>query len=218
MRTNRPRASYELTRDCACSGISRWKTVNQSEVNGNPCTAEEARGRDRPDRRRGGKEQRLKHHRQWSDARYEQWPRRPDSHGDDAADDGADSARCEDGGPRTRPAEVIAAMSGPSTNGEVNVRLPIPKEDTVDHSQVCAVNSVQPSRSSRKKLRPALCAAGHDDPREEPGAREEREGVDSQRRSGLPATTSTPPSTGPRTPTTLRETPWRASPAAAAPG
>ena len=29
MSTNQPSASYELTRDCACAGTSRWNTVNQ---------------------------------------------------------------------------------------------------------------------------------------------------------------------------------------------
>ena len=192
--------------------------MNQSEVNGNPCTAEEARGRDRPDRRRGGKEQRLKHHRRRSDARYEQWPRRPDSHGDDAADDGADSARCEDGGPRTRPAEVLRCDERPQHEQRGEREVADPEEE---HRR--------PQPGMRRELGPALAELA-----EGLRPRSARRGTLIRARSPAHAKNvraSTPSAAPgcrrPRAPRRARgrgrrrrcaRRPWRRSPAAAAPG
>ena len=180
---------------------------------------EEARGRDRPDRRRGGKEQRLKHHRRWAMHGEMQWlPRRPDSWRRRRRRRSRLHARCEDGSPRTRPAEVIAAMSGPSTNGEVNVRLPIPRRNTVDATRPCAVNSVQPSRSSRKKPGPRSARQGVDDPREEPAHAKNVKASTPSAAPGLPATTSTPRARNRGRRRRCARRPGGRSPAAAAPG
>src|SRR5581483_10898281 len=138
--TKEPRASYELTRDCACSGTSCCRIVTQSVR----CTAIA-----RPPANAAAETSHV---------------------GAPAASDAGWSAYSIGQATAAAPfaTRIVAhapapprscfATAGPSTFQNMKKTLPTPNSTTEAHSQVRETNSRQPSRSSRKNREPARAA------------------------------------------------------------
>ena len=211
--TNDPSASYELTRDCACSGTSRWKTVNQSvRWTAIPRPPTERRRGDHPGRRVQGERERAAGRRasRQSDAGDERHAWGRIAQGEDAADDGADPARGQDRRPRAGPAEVAPSRrSRPEHDPDRKKRFPIPKR-TTDGPQPRARGELLPALAELvdEAVRASVAVARRDaDAGEQDAAQTKATASIASAIPGLPATTITPPTAGPSTPIRFRDHP-----------
>ena len=183
-----------------------------------PEAAEEGGGRDEPRGRPERERKRLQRDQHRGEDARDHRPVGLEADREDASHDGADAPRGQDRGPGAGAPSRSSAIAGPSTTQPANVRLRIPKKTTDAQSHVRAVNSCQPSRSSAEEPgRRRLCTRRNPNATEDVRADEEAHGVERKCGTGLPRTTTMPPSCGPRTPTRFREScPGARSPAGTA--